>query len=145
MKSLTRALRPPMLDEVGLLTALRWLASESVKGRAIESHFTIDGEARRLSAEAEVSIFRIAQEALNNVVKHSGASQAKVNLHFEDNSIRLMISDNGHGFDALGRQPQGKTGKMGLTGMEERARLLGGKLRVSSDQSGTTVSLEAPV
>ncbi len=145
VKSLTRALRPPMLDEVGLLTALRWLSAESVKGRAIETHFEIRGDARRLSPEAEVTIFRIAQEALNNVVKHSGASEATVALSFDDNSVSLTVKDNGHGFHPPSGESRSKSGKMGLTGMEERARLLGGKLTITSGESGTTVILEAPV
>ena len=145
MKTLIRDLRPPMLDEVGLLTAIRWLSSEGVKGKNIESRFEVEGQARRLSPEAELTVFRIAQEALNNVVKHSGASQVVVSLSFGANGVRLSVADNGRGFDASSRGSRQMAGKMGLTGMEERARLLGGKLAITSDEGMTTVSVDAPM
>jgi two-component system sensor histidine kinase DegS len=147
VKNLTRALRPPMLDEVGLLTALRWLTTDITAQRGVDTKLEVRGDARRLSPEAEVTIFRVAQEALNNVAKHSGARTARVVLQFDREQVKLVVSDDGRGFD-LSRESEGysKSGRIGIIGMNERARLLNGTIRFDSTPDlGTTVVLEAPV
>ncbi len=146
VKDLMRGLRPPLLDEIGLLGAIRSLTSEATRQRALETEFELLGTPRRLSPEAEVTVFRIAQEALTNVIKHSGATRARVSLQFGDSITKLVVTDNGHGFNlAKATRELGASGKMGLAGMEERARLLNGALGVESTADGTTVVLEAPV
>ncbi len=146
VKNLTRALRPPMLDDVGLLTALRWLVTEVSRLWGIESQLEVIGENRRLTPETEVTIYRIAQEALNNIVKHSGASKARVSLQFGKTTLKLAISDDGHGYDPT-QASKGSllSNKMGMIGMEERTRLLNGTLRFDSTEKGTKVFLEVPL
>jgi two-component system sensor histidine kinase DegS len=147
VKNLTRALRPPMLDEVGLLTALRWLTTDITAQRGVDTKLEVRGDARRLSPEAEVTIFRVVQEALNNVAKHSGARTARVILQFDLEKVKLVVSDDGHGFDlAKENEGYGRSGKIGIIGMNERARLLNGTIRFDSTPDlGTMVVLEAPV
>jgi signal transduction histidine kinase len=92
-------------------------------------------------------LFRIAQEALNNVKKHSGATRATVKLEYKPKKIILKVTDNGRGFELPERLSDlASIGKLGLTGMEERARLLGGTLQVQSKLGqGTTVTAELPL
>jgi len=101
----------------------------------------------RLSSEAEILIFRIVQEAVNNVGRHAEASYVEVTVEFYEDKIVVTVRDNGKGFELprmLGELA--RIGKLGLAGMEERARLLGGNLRVQSEPGkGTTVVTSAPV
>jgi signal transduction histidine kinase len=105
------------------------------------------GKERRLSPEVELPLFRIAQEALRNVWRHSGATEAHLLIEFENGSVRLSISDNGKGFSVPERAGDlAKQGKLGLAGMEERARLLGAKLELKSRPGeGATVTVEMPI
>ena len=134
-----------MLEELGLLKALQWLASDMTDQHGIDVLFKIQGNPRRLSSEVELALFRIAQEALNNIVKHAAATEAMVQMIFNIEKTTLTISDNGKGFEL----PEviskfAYSGKMGLMGMQERARLLGSTLTVKSASGrGTTVSVEA--
>jgi signal transduction histidine kinase len=105
------------------------------------------GSVRRFSPEIELVLFRIAQEALRNVWKHSGTSRAWVTLEFGDDKTVLMVKDDGKGFE-LPRKVENLTvtGKLGLAGMQERAQLIGGRLRLESKPGkGTTVTLEVPI
>jgi two-component system sensor histidine kinase DegS len=103
--------------------------------------------ARRLAPEVEVMLFRIAQEAVSNIWRHSHASTAELVIEFSDAVVKLNIQDNGNGF----RLPQrvgdlAGLGKLGLAGMHERARLLGGTLTLTSNEGkGTIVTVEVPV
>ena len=141
-----RDLRPPILDDLGLLSALRWLVDELKGQSGIAADITVSGNERRLSAEAELIVFRIVQEALRNVEKHAEASKLKVKVEFDQGKMKLSISDNGKGFDlgeSLAELP--RAGKLGLAGMEERVRLLGGTLKIQSKLGkGTTVEIEIP-
>jgi len=144
VRYLSQALRPPMLEDLGLLKALEWLTNDITDQQGIDVRFEVRGSPRRLSPELELALFRIAQEALNNVVKHSEATEALVEIKFNVNKITLTITDNGQGFEL----PEAITdfahlGKMGLMGMQERARLLGSTLTVTSALgTGTTISVE---
>jgi len=146
VRSLSQDLRPPVLDRLGLVPALEWLASnlESRAGIAVkvEKH----GVERRLSSDVELLLFRITQEALSNVWRHSGAKQAEVSVDFGGDRIIIIVRDNGKGFE-LSHPADSLTryGKFGMLGMRERVRLLGGILVVQSDPGkGTTVIVEAP-
>lgn len=138
-------LRPSVLDDLGLLPALELLADELNK-QGITTSFKAAGESRRLAPEVEVMLFRIAQEAVRNIWRHSHASTAELVIEFSDAFVKLNIKDNGSGF----RLPQrvgdlAGLGKLGLAGMHERARLLGGTLSLTSDVGkGTTVTIEIP-
>ncbi|HEX78139.1 MAG TPA: PAS domain S-box protein [Dehalococcoidia bacterium] len=143
----SRDLRPPMLDDLGLLPALEWLASDMAEQSGIAMEVKALGGERRLPAEVELVLFRIAQEALRNVLRHSQATRAEVIVEFDEGKARITVSDNGKGFDpsqTLG--DLSKAGKLGLAGMQERAQLLGGALTVQSESgSGTTVTVVVPV
>lgn len=141
-----RDLRPSILDDLGLNPALEWLASEMEKENGIDTNLQVVGSERRFPAEAELMLFRIIQEALRNVARHSSASQARVTVTFNERTTEVTVEDNGKGF-AL---PQNlgdlsRLGKLGLTGMQERARLLGGSLKVESElDKGTKVTVKVP-
>lgn len=147
VRRLSQDLRPVALDRLGLLPALEWLASDLGKHSGIPVEIKVHGTERRLTAEAELLLFRIAQEALRNVWRHSEATSAEVIVEFEESRIRVSVKDNGKGFGL--RETMGdliKEGRLGLAGMQERARLLGGSLRVEPEPGkGTTVTVEAPI
>ena len=140
-------LRPPTLDHLGLVAALEGLTRSMMEQDKIETKLQVKGEMQRLMSEEELVLFRIAQEALNNVRRHSQASQATVQVEFSLSKIRMIIEDNGRGFNAPGRIGDlVSTGRLGLVGMHERARLLGGTLQIESEaDTGTTVVVEVPV
>jgi PAS domain S-box-containing protein len=140
-------LRPSVLDDLGLLPALQWLAADIEKRFGIEVRTNVVGDERRLPPDAELLLFRIAQEALHNVWRHSGASRASLVVEFEDDTVRLSVRDNGTGFEVPERAGDlAEQGKLGLAGMQERARLLGATLNLESKPGeGTTVSVETAV
>ena len=145
LRRLSQDLRPPTLDRLGLVPALEWLASNVEKHSGIAVKVRKNGAERRLSSEAELLLFRITQEALNNVWRHSEATHAEVLVDFGEGKTIITVRDYGKGFnlpypaDSLTRY-----GKLGMAGMKERARLLGGNLVVQSKPGeGTTVTVEA--
>lgn len=144
LRRIIRALRPIYLDDLGLMTALEMLAREVRSPRVI---FHSTGQERRLDRNIELVLYRIAQEALNNVVRHARATHASMVIHFEDHEIRLEVQDDGQGFD----MPETPTdfalgGHFGLLGMKERSELIGGSLLVQSQPgAGTRVLITLPV
>jgi len=140
-------LRPSVLDDLGLVPALEWLTSDLTEHLGIAVEMKVLGSVRRFPPEMELVLFRIAQEALRNVWKHSGASRAGVTLEFDDSKAILTVKDEGNGFELPERMDNlTVAGKLGLAGMQERARLIGGSLRLDSKPGkGTTVTLEVPV
>jgi two-component system sensor histidine kinase DegS len=147
LRRLSQDLRPATLDRLGLLPALEWLASDIGKHSGITIEVKKQGAERRVVPEAELVLFRIVQEALNNIWRHSQATSAEVIVDFDDSRTRMTVKDNGKGF--LIQNTMGdltKDGRLGLAGMRERARLLGGSLKLESEPGkGTTVTIEAPV
>lgn len=145
IKRYAQALRPGILDDLGLDPAIKWLAQEVENIAGIEVKVTI-GAMPSLAPETQLVLFRIAQEALNNVQRHSGASEATVTMECQDDELVITISDNGKGFEL----PQQLSdfagqGKLGLAGMAERVRLIGGELQVSSQMGkGTKIVVRAP-
>jgi two-component system sensor histidine kinase DegS len=140
-------LRPSVLDDLGLLPALEWLTSDLTEHSGIAVEMKVRGSVRRFPPETELALFRIAQEALRNVWKHSGASRTWVTVELADNKAVLTVKDNGKGFKLPERMEELTTaGKLGLVGMQERAELIGGRLGLqSAPRKGTTVTLEVPV
>jgi signal transduction histidine kinase len=134
------------LDDLGFLPTLRGLSARLSQEDGIEARVEVSGDERRLPAETELVLFRIAQEALNNVRKHSQATEVVTSVEFSDGIVRIAISDNGQGFKVPGRLGQlVSMGKLGLTGMYERAQLVGGTLAVhSAPGKGTTVVAQIP-
>jgi len=140
-------LRPPALDDLGLLSALEGVTAGLREANGIETELEVTGRQQCLPPEIELVLFRIAQEALRNVQRHAQASGAVVRVEFSDNRIRIAVSDDGKGFEPpelLGSLAQ--KGKLGLIGMRERAQLVGGTLTVHSKPGqGTTVVADVPV
>jgi len=147
LRRYAQELRPAILDHMGLVAALGWMAENLDRERRTKVSVEVRGTECELSPEAKLVLFRIAQEALNNVKRHSEATRAVVKLEYEPRKIILTITDNGKGFKLPERLSDlASTGKLGLTGMEERARLLGGTLRVQSELGhGTMVTVELPL
>ena len=133
LRRLTRALRPIYLEELGLVAALKMLAQETSQVAGLRVSFNCQGDERRLDAPVELALYRIAQEALNNVARHAQAASASVNLTFTPQSIRLVVEDDGVGF-RLPHNPSefAAVGHYGLLGLQERAELIGAKLKIES-------------
>jgi PAS domain S-box-containing protein len=145
IKHYAQALRPSILDDLGLVAAIKWLADETHNLSGIDVGVKID-TIPPLSPETQLVLFRIAQESLNNVQRHSRASEASIRLECQGDAIRMTVSDNGKGF-RLPRQLSefANQGKLGLTGMEERVQLVAGNLEVSSwEGKGTTITIRVP-
>jgi len=134
-------LRPTLLDDLGLIPAIQWFAETHLARAGIEPVLKIGGPRRRLSPQVETALFRVVQEAITNIVRHSGAGRATVRLEFRDGVVAAEISDDGKGFD-----PESARDGLGLLGMEERVTLLGGRWRIESGAgAGTRISIEIPL
>jgi two-component system sensor histidine kinase UhpB len=148
LRQLALDLRPPQLDQLGLEEALAWLAERhrAATGLKIECKFTGLGE-RRPPPSLEIACYRIAQEGLNNATRHAKAQNVLVSVESDGRLLKLSIHDDGVGFDQeAARREVVKSGSMGLIGMEERAQLAGGRLRLRSvPGGGTTVSATFPL
>jgi PAS domain S-box-containing protein len=146
VRRLSQDLRPAALDRLGLLPALEWLASNVAEYSGIATKVNILGTERRLPEEVELVLFRIAQEALRNVWRHSQATRAEITADFNESKVGVTISDNGKGFGlpkTIG--DLARDGKLGLAGMQERAQLLGGNLTVQSEPGrGSSITVEIP-
>jgi len=143
VREISRNLRPVQLDQIGLTAALESVI-ETVAGSAhLTPSIRLEHADNRLSKEAEIHLFRIVQETLNNIVKHAGASAVSVNLECRDDVLAVRISDNGKGMEpAEGR----RAGGLGLSGMTERARILGGQIVIqSAPGKGTTIHVSIPL
>jgi signal transduction histidine kinase len=140
-----RDLRPSVLDDLGLLPAVEGLIA-SLEESGIECQLEISGERRRLSPEAELALFRIVQEALNNVKRHANATEVVAAVEFDPDKLIVAICDNGDGFEMPARVGDlALLGRFGFVGMHERAQLLRGVLIVQAEAGrGTTVMVEAP-
>jgi signal transduction histidine kinase len=147
VRRLSQDLRPAALDRLGLLPALEWLASNVSEFSGITTKVNIIGEERRLPEEEEIALFRITQEALRNVWRHSKARNAEIEVEFNEEKIRIFISDDGQGFEIQNSLSEfTKVGKLGLTGMQERAQLIGGKINVQSQAGkGSIITVELPI
>jgi signal transduction histidine kinase len=139
LRQLTTRLRPRVLDELGLVPALITYADECSNRLPFDVDVDIVGKRRRLPSEVEVTLYRIAQEALTNVGKHAQATEAQVRLEFGDAEVKLDISDNGVGINVAEAQKAAAEGRgWGLAGIEERLELLGGNIDLHSPLEGGT-------
>ena len=147
VRRMSQDLRPATLDRLGLLPSLEWLASNIREHTGIAVEVTSSGKQRRVTPEKELVLFRIIQEALNNVWRHSNATNAEVRVEFKDGETKITVEDNGKGFYVpVGIGGFAKDGKLGLAGMQERAKLLDGVVVVESEPGkGTSVFIQAPV
>lgn len=146
-RRLILGLRPTVLDDMGLLPAIRWYSESYLGDRGIEVSVTAAVPTQRLPAHIEVALFRIVQEALSNVAKHAQARRVDVRLSHDGRTLTVSVADDGRGFDvahALGKP--GPIDSVGLLGMQERVRLLGGQLGIlSHHDGGTIVRVEVPL
>ncbi len=142
------ALRPPTLDERGLVETLREYCKDFSERNGITIDLSSSGmKDVRLDFETEINLFRMAQEALTNVKKHSGASRVRIRVQAAPPNITLNVEDDGRGFDVR-KETARKSAhrKMGLIGIEQRAMLLGGRLSIESDRNkGSRISVKIPL
>ena len=144
VRRLSRGLSPRILDNAGLLPALRWLVDQVSSQSGVRVELKVNGIEHRLPAELEPALFRIVHEALTNVVRHSRASLAIVTLDFLSRDFRMTVEDNGRGFSVPERLETYVTqGKLGLARIEQQVRLLGGVMHIRSEPGkGTTLIVE---
>jgi signal transduction histidine kinase len=142
LRRLSLDLRPAVLDNLGLVPAIRWLIRELAQDN-INGRLEITGEPRTLSPEIDINIFRIVQEALNNIRRHSRATEALVSLEFEPEALKLTIRDNGTGFSPpINTGELTSLGKLGLTGIQQRVRSLNGTYNLETTQGkGTEIGI----
>jgi len=146
LQHLMTDLRPSHLDDLGLSAALRWYANRIHEHSDINVRVDIQGEELDLDDAIKITIFRIIQESLNNIIKHAQADNVNIHMHFGEKNIRINIWDNGVGFDLDQiKQRRAARPSLGLAGMEERAALLGGSVIVQSRPGyGTEVEAVIP-
>ena len=144
VRRLSQDLRPAALDRLGLLPAIQMLATDTARFSEIPIKVIVAGTERRLGEEVELVLFRIVQEALRNVWRHSKATGAEVKVEFAADRVKTSITDNGTGFDLPPNVTDlAKDGKLGLAGMEERARLVGATLSAESQRGkGTRITID---
>jgi len=131
-------LRPPMLDDLGLIPALTWHINRYQEQTGIQVEFTHNGaENQRFTTEIETTAYRILQEALTNVARHAHASNVKLAINVQEQSMEIRIEDNGIGFDVKAAMARNR----GLRGMHERAQLVGGTFQLTSGEGKGTKKL----
>jgi len=140
-------LRPSILDDLGLLPALEELTAELGRQTGLQTEFKVLGPKRRLSSEVELTLFRIAQEALSNIRRHARASAMALTVEFVNSTVRMTVQDDGRGFTPPNLSEHLATAdRLGLVGMYERAQLIGGTLSVeSAPNRGTKVTVKVPI
>lgn len=146
MRTLSHALRPSVLDQLGLVAAVQTLLSHINEDTGVKTYMQVNGTERRLDPELELALFRIFQEALNNVRQHSQAQSVQVSIHFGTEFAKVSISDDGKGFEVPRRLSDlASKGKLGLIGMQERVSILGGQLHLESrPTAGTSITVRTP-
>ena len=146
LRTMSHLLHPPLLDEAGLKSALRWYVEGFADRSGIQVDLQLDVDLPRLRQDVETTIFRIVQEALTNIHRHSGSKSALLRIERSSDAIRVEIQDQGRGiaqFDSSRNRPE-KVG-VGIQGMQERVRQLHGTFEIKSGQDGTTVVVTLPV
>jgi signal transduction histidine kinase len=138
LRTVIHGLRPPVLDDFGAVAALRQLVAEVRARHGISIRLRVSGDQVRLSAQSELTVYRVAQEALSNVVRHAQATRTRVDLHFGDQVI-LTVTDDGRGIPASGITSPSSGGGLGLIGMRERVNLVGGSLEVRANMPHGTL------
>lgn len=145
VRSFAQGLRPPVLDDLGLTPAIRRLTKEFTERTNMPAEMLVHGDPRRLPPDAELALFRIAQESLRNAERHANASTVTVSLNYRATNIALIIRDDGNGFRIAPNERLTGATKLGLLGMQERARVCGGKVTIRARPgTGTTVIAKIP-
>lgn len=147
-RTLSHLLHPPLLDEAGLASATSWFVTGFSKRSGIAVALDLPPDLPRLSNDAEIALFRVIQEGLTNVHRHSQSRSADIRLHAAAGQVKLQVRDYGQGIPQEVLDKMHRDGTylgVGLAGMRERVRELGGEFEVQSDSSGTTISLSIPI
>lgn len=146
-RQLSRLLRPQILDDLGLEAALNWLLRTLSEPGGFQAEMHVDMDLPQLDEEASTMLFRVAQEALNNVARHAHARHVVLRVHARDGQVHLLVMDDGAGCDpatAFARSTKGET--TGLAAMRERVQLIGGELRLLSHPGeGTQLRITLPL
>jgi len=147
VRTISHLLHPPLLDEAGLASALRWYVDGFAQRSKIEVDLDCPNNFGRLPRIVETAAFRLVQECLTNIHRHSGSPTAKIRLRHSDHEITVEVEDKGKGIPADKLEEMASVGipGVGITGMRERVRQLGGTLDIGSSGSGTTVRARLPV
>jgi PAS domain S-box-containing protein len=148
IRTLSYLLHPPLLDELGLVSALKEYAEGFSERSGIKLELEIQAGFGRLPQEAETALFRIVQESLTNIQRHSGSQTAEIHLRGDSNGVNLEVMDRGRGMDGKAMERGNGSGTrlgVGILGMRERMTQLGGKLDIESSSSGTTVRVSIPL
>jgi PAS domain S-box-containing protein len=146
IRTISYLLHPPLLDEMGLASALRWYVEGFSARSKVKVELQVPSNLRRLPPEMETTIFRVVQECLTNIHRHSGSPSAVIRVGEKGSQIVVAAEDAGAGFpaDKLDKVPDARSG-IGFRGMSERLKHLGGKLEIRSSSAGTTVTATLPI
>ena len=145
LRTMSYLLHPPLLDEVGLPSALRWYTEGFAERSAIKVDLQVSDGFDRLPQEMEIAIFRVVQECLTNIHRHSGSPTASVRLNRTDDAVDVEISDTGQGIASDRVRGDRIVSGVGLMGIEERMRQFGGSVKVTSSENGTLVNAGIPL
>lgn len=146
VRTISHLLHPPLLDEVGLISALRWFLEGLTQRSGIEIQLDVEPKSLgRLKSEVETAIFRIVQEALTNMFRHSGAQHGRIGVTAENGNVVVRVSDDGKGIDDDVAQFRPESVGVGIGGMRQRVTELGGTLRLVNANPGTIVEVVIPV
>ena len=145
LKEIIYNLKPKNLDEIGLGASLKILIKRISEETGIKGTADIYGTEERLNKKLELTLYRIAQEAISNIVKHSSATEFNIQIIYEDDTIKLIISDDGIGFDPAHTNHKSNSSGFGLLNMQERIGSYNGKLKIDSSKgNGTLIITEVP-
>ncbi len=145
IRTISHLLHPPLLDEVGLPSALRWYIDGFTERSKIQTVLNIPEKLDRLPQDMEIAIFRAVQECLTNIHRHSGSASCVVKIIQDKDHLRVEIADHGRGIPKERLSTLPSSGGVGLRGMRERLRQLGGTLEIHSNKSGTSVKATLPI
>jgi signal transduction histidine kinase len=143
VRTMSHLLHPPLLEEMGLSSAIPWLVDGFRKRSGIAVRLEMPSDLPRLSQPVELVLFRVLQESLTNIHRHSKSQSASISISCDESDIRISIEDTGVGFAADG--DGSKTAGVGIAGMRERVRELKGEMRIASSASGTRLEVRLPV
>jgi signal transduction histidine kinase len=145
IRTTSHLLHPPLLDEVGLPSALRWYTDGFAQRSNIQTTLDMPQQFQRLSPEMEIAIFRMVQECLTNIHRHSGSPSCSIKIVRDADRLRIEVKDSGRGIPKSKQLTLVSSGGVGLRGMQERIRQLGGTLEIKSSPNGTVIAATLPV
>jgi PAS domain S-box-containing protein len=145
IRTMSHLLHPPLLDEVGLSSAIRWYIEGFAERSKIETVLDIPEKMERLPPNMEIAVFRAVQECLTNIHRHSGSSSCSVKISRDDGNLLVEVKDSGRGIPEAKQLTLPASGGVGLRGMQERIRQIGGNMEIDSSPQGTVITARIPV